>query len=229
MLERHADLIREIGLGLSRRGRNRPGYYVYAELVHGEPLGVPQTRRRLLFVGVRRDLVHPSACERLPRLLFPVACPHSRPTTVGSSERRFRRGLLLPPRKSSAIWRAHRRPTGPERAGPSRIVETGGVVRAGSSAKCGLCSRSTSTAESWAWQTRLHWKSTSITRRLRISPTWLGNSGFFARLQRARQKHESIGVAAGGFDASSASSFPSSSPRKYRNACFSRTSGRCSR
>ena len=80
MLERHADLVREIGLGLSRRGRNRPGYHVYAELVHGEPLGVPQTRRRLLFVGVRRDLVHPSACERLPRLLFPVACPRSRPT-----------------------------------------------------------------------------------------------------------------------------------------------------
>ena len=80
MLERHADLIREIGLGLSRRDKNRPGYYVYAELVHGEPLGLPQTRRRLLLVGVRRDLVHPSACERLPRLLFPVACPHSRPT-----------------------------------------------------------------------------------------------------------------------------------------------------
>ena len=80
MLERHADLIREIGLRLSRRSKNRPGYYVYAELVHGEPLGVPQTRRRLLLVAVRRDLVHPSACERLPRLLFPVACPHSRPT-----------------------------------------------------------------------------------------------------------------------------------------------------
>ena len=80
MLERHADLIREIGLRLSRRSKNRPGYYIYAELVHGEPLGVPQTRRRLLLVAVRRDLVHPSACERLPRLLFPVACPHSRPT-----------------------------------------------------------------------------------------------------------------------------------------------------
>ena len=80
MLQRHADLIREIGVGLSRGGKNRSGYYVYAELVHGEPLGVPQTRRRLLFVGVRRDLVHPSACERLPHLLFPVACPHSRPT-----------------------------------------------------------------------------------------------------------------------------------------------------
>ena len=38
MLERHADLVREIGLGLSRRGKSRPGYYVYAELVHGETL-----------------------------------------------------------------------------------------------------------------------------------------------------------------------------------------------
>ena len=80
MLQRNADLIREIGLDLSRRDKNRPGYYVFAELVHGEPLGVPQTRRRLLFIGVRRDLVHPTAPERLPRLLFPVACPDSRPT-----------------------------------------------------------------------------------------------------------------------------------------------------
>ena len=80
MLERHADLVREIGGRLAHRGKNRPGYYVYAELVHGEPLGVPQTRRRLLLVGVRRDLVHASVRERLPQLLFPVACPRSRPT-----------------------------------------------------------------------------------------------------------------------------------------------------
>jgi site-specific DNA-cytosine methylase len=80
MLERHADLVREIGAALSRRDKSRPGYYVYGELVHGEPLGVPQTRRRLLLVGVRRDLVDPTASKRLPRLLFPVACPRSRPT-----------------------------------------------------------------------------------------------------------------------------------------------------
>ena len=80
MLERHAGLVREIGGQLARRGKNRPGYYVYAELVHGELLGVPQTRRRLLLVGVRRDLVRPDAHERLPQLLFPVACPRSRPT-----------------------------------------------------------------------------------------------------------------------------------------------------
>ena len=80
MLERHADLVREIGEGLSLCDKNRPGYYVYAELVHGEPLGVPQTRRRLLLVGVRRDVVDSSASKRLPQLLFPVACPRSRPT-----------------------------------------------------------------------------------------------------------------------------------------------------
>ena len=80
MLQRHAHLIREIGLRLSRRDRNRPGYYVYTDLVHSEPLGVPQTRRRLLLIGIRRDLVHPSACERLASLLFPVACPQARPT-----------------------------------------------------------------------------------------------------------------------------------------------------
>ena len=80
MLARHADLIHEIGAQLSRHGKHRPGYYVYAELVHGEPLGVPQTRRRLLLIGVRRDLVDPSARERLPQLLFPVACPRNRPT-----------------------------------------------------------------------------------------------------------------------------------------------------
>ena len=80
MLERHADLVREIGVGLSRRDKHRPGYYVYADIIHGEPLGVPQTRRRMLLVGVRRDVVHPSARGRLPQLLFPVACPESRPT-----------------------------------------------------------------------------------------------------------------------------------------------------
>ena len=80
MLERHSHLIRDISLKLSRQGNNHPGYYVNVELIHGEPLGVPQTRRRLLIVAVRRDLVHPSAVERLPPLLFPTACPRTRPS-----------------------------------------------------------------------------------------------------------------------------------------------------
>lgn len=80
MLERHAEVIREVCVELSRQSKNRPGYYVFAELVHGEPLGVPQTRKRLLLVGVRRDIVHASAHDRLPQILFPVACPQVRPS-----------------------------------------------------------------------------------------------------------------------------------------------------
>ena len=80
MLERHAEVIREIGVELSRPGENYPGYHVYADLVHGEALAVPQTRKRLLLVAVRKDLVHASARERLPQLLFPVACPQTRPS-----------------------------------------------------------------------------------------------------------------------------------------------------
>lgn len=79
MLERHSGLVREIGMTLGRPSKASPGYYVFAELVHGEPLGVPQTRRRLLVIGVRRDLVEPTAFDRLFGLLFPVACPRSRP------------------------------------------------------------------------------------------------------------------------------------------------------
>ena len=79
MLWRHTDLVCEIGVRLSLSGKGSPGYHVCAELVHGEPLGVPQTRRRLLFVAVRRDLIHSSAYERLPSLLLPVSCPRSRP------------------------------------------------------------------------------------------------------------------------------------------------------
>lgn len=79
MLERHEAVIEEIGLALGRPYKPNPGYYVVAELLHGEPVGVPQTRRRLLIVGVRRDLVNAEAYDRLPHLVFPVACPRSRP------------------------------------------------------------------------------------------------------------------------------------------------------
>ena len=229
MLERHADLIREIGLGLSRRGNNRPGYYVFAELVHGEPLGVPQTRRRLLFVAVRRDLVQPSACERLQRLLFPVACPQSRPTDgrllgaavpAGSSltAKKILSDLAdTPPTYGTGkSWTLPYRRNG--RGRPSGFLREVRALRPlylGG----GLMDRQTSS----------NWESTSITKHLRIAPTWLGSSSFSARLQRARQKHAGIDVAAGGFDASLASSFQILSPRKYHSACFSRTSGRCSR
>ena len=80
MLHRHADLICELGLQLSQQSTRAPGYFVYAELVHTEPFGVPQTRRRMILVAVRRDVVDPCASDGLASLLFPVACPVSRPT-----------------------------------------------------------------------------------------------------------------------------------------------------
>ena len=80
MLEKHAELIREIGISLSHGSGCKPGYYVFTELVHAEPLGVPQTRRRLLLVAIRRDLINRTACERLFRVLFPPGCPISKPS-----------------------------------------------------------------------------------------------------------------------------------------------------
>ena len=71
MLQSHADLVRKIGVALSRPDENRPGYYVFADLVQGEPLGVPQTRRRLLLVGVRRDLVYSNRMREAATLVIP--------------------------------------------------------------------------------------------------------------------------------------------------------------
>ena len=149
MLERHAGLVREIGRGLSRRGKNRPGYYVFAELLHGEPLGVPQTRRRLLIVGVRRDLVHPNACERLPRLLFPVACPQTRPTDGRLLGAAVPPGSSLTAKKILSDLAGTPPPYGDRNeldpaVSSQRTVWSERV----SSAKYGLCSRSTSTAGS---------------------------------------------------------------------------------
>lgn len=79
MLQRHSERVHEIGAELSRRRRGSgPAYKVLAELVHGDQLGVPQTRQRLLLVGVREDLVVPGAHAKLATLLFPPKCPASR-------------------------------------------------------------------------------------------------------------------------------------------------------
>ena len=150
MLERHTDLIHEIGVRLSNRTRDCPGYYVYAELVHGEPLGVPQTRRRVLLAGVRRDLVDRSARERLPRLLFPVACPRRRPTDGRLLGAAVREGASLtakeilgdladspPPYGTDASWtQLYRRNGKPSRSGFLREVRAhraqyldGGIMR----------------------------------------------------------------------------------------------------
>lgn len=79
MLQRHSERVHQIGNELSRRRRGSgPAYKVVAELVHGETLGVPQTRQRLLIIGVREDLVDAGVHERLRRLLFPPGCPAAR-------------------------------------------------------------------------------------------------------------------------------------------------------
>ena len=79
MLGRYEDIVRHVGESLSTVDADGTGYYVVADLVHSELLGVPQTRQRLLIVGVRRDLVDESAHQRLTSLLFPVSCPATRP------------------------------------------------------------------------------------------------------------------------------------------------------
>ncbi len=79
MLQRHSDRVHKIGAELSRRrSGSGPAYKVLAELLHGVQLGVPQTRQRLLLVGVREDLVAPGVHGKLAALLFPPKCPASR-------------------------------------------------------------------------------------------------------------------------------------------------------
>ena len=95
MLSKHAHLICDIGLSLSHGLNRMPGYYVFAELVHAESLGVPQTRRRILLVAIRRDLIHHTSCERAFKLIFPIGCPVSRPIDGRFSGRFVQRGSTL--------------------------------------------------------------------------------------------------------------------------------------
>lgn len=86
MLQRHSDRVRQIGTELSRRRRGSgPAYKVAVELLHGDELGVPQTRQRLLLIGVREDLVGHGVQGKLAALLFPPRCPISR-FEIGSDE-----------------------------------------------------------------------------------------------------------------------------------------------
>lgn len=79
LLHRHPDKVAEIGSFLSSPPHaGDRAYKVVVELVAGEALGVPQTRRRLLIIGVREDLVDAGVHARLPGLLFPPLCPSTR-------------------------------------------------------------------------------------------------------------------------------------------------------
>jgi DNA (cytosine-5)-methyltransferase 1 len=93
MLERHPQLVAQVGKALTRKGTGE--YAVRAELVHGEKLGVPQTRRRMLIVGVRRDLLSGDATSRLSALLFPTGCPVSRPNDATKLGQIVDRGTQL--------------------------------------------------------------------------------------------------------------------------------------
>jgi len=76
MLHGHQDQIRQIGVELATKpGYEGHAYKVVAALVGTEPLGVPQTRRRLLIIGVKENLVDPGTYEQLGRLLFPTQSP----------------------------------------------------------------------------------------------------------------------------------------------------------
>ena len=79
MLARHPNKVQQLGLELSRRRRGSgPAYKVVAQLLSGAQLGVPQTRQRLLIVGVREDLLNAGVWEKLAPSLFPTACPAAR-------------------------------------------------------------------------------------------------------------------------------------------------------
>ena len=71
MLHRHRDVVAAVGQRLTALG-----YLVVVDLLHAERLGVPQTRKRLLIVGVRRDLVGSTAFHsKLREMVFPPGCP----------------------------------------------------------------------------------------------------------------------------------------------------------
>ncbi len=78
MLNRFSDRVLEVGMALAEPVADVPGYHVVVELVHGKLLGVPQTRRRLLLIAVREDLITEKALDRLHSLLFPTSCPSRR-------------------------------------------------------------------------------------------------------------------------------------------------------
>lgn len=77
MLLRHPDRLVAVGKALSDSSGEQ-GYRLVADLLNCERFGVPQTRRRLLLVGVRRDVVPEVLHRDLSQLVFPTGCPISR-------------------------------------------------------------------------------------------------------------------------------------------------------
>ena len=82
MLERHTPVVGKVGCALVQKG-----YRVVAELLATAQYGVPQSRERLIIVGVRGDLVEPGPylLEKLRGLVYPVACPVESPVAMHGS------------------------------------------------------------------------------------------------------------------------------------------------
>lgn len=72
MLTRHNSILMDVGRRLSS---GSPGYFLAIELLHSVWLGVPQTRKRLVLVGIRRDLMDSVGHENLRLRAFPMFCP----------------------------------------------------------------------------------------------------------------------------------------------------------
>lgn len=75
MLTRHSDVLEYIVKTLARKRPRGASYRCAVHLLKGQDFGVPQTRRRLLVVGVRTDLARHIPTEALGHYVFPSACP----------------------------------------------------------------------------------------------------------------------------------------------------------
>ena len=77
LLARRSDILHKVGLALSRL--EPTPYSVCIDLLDCSRFGVPQTRKRIIMVAIRSDLLAPDVGpERLHSLVFPVACPSTR-------------------------------------------------------------------------------------------------------------------------------------------------------
>lgn len=82
MLHSRKDIVRRVLLEVALRD---PGYWVWPEVVECSSVGVPQTRKRILLVCVRRDIVSLQTFLHWTAREFPLTCPTTR-GTYGSDQ-----------------------------------------------------------------------------------------------------------------------------------------------
>lgn len=108
----HKSLFNEVVQALGTAGR---GYAVKVRELHAERLGIPQTRHRLVFIGVRRDLgiqpVHPGPVRGgVPTVAYAIA--DLRPEELGYMEFPTGTTKMIAPHlgqgmDTSHIWQMH--------------------------------------------------------------------------------------------------------------------------